>query len=51
MFCSANEEKVDCCRDNPMAEIVRVRVETPPDCPGLSETPAVCMGVAEMPSV
>ena len=34
-----------------MAEILRVRVDTTPNCKGVAETPDVCMGEAEILSV
>ena len=51
IFCSTNEGKVHCRRDNPMTEIVRVISETALNCTGVAETTAVFMWVEEMPSV
>ena len=42
---------VDFHRENPMTEIVRLKVETPPDCTGVIKTPAICKVVAEMTDV
>ena len=46
IFCNTDEEKVDCSREKPMTEIVRIRADNPPNCIGVAETRAVCMVVA-----
>ena len=46
-----DEEKIDCCKENPIMAFVRVRADPQPNCTGVAETPDICMVVADMPSV
>ena len=50
-FFNTNEEKIDCYREMPMMEIVRLIAKTMPKCTGVAETTSVCMRVTDMPSV
>ena len=43
-----DEKNVECCKEIPMAEFVRVRADNKTNCKGLWENLAVCMGVADI---
>ena len=43
-----DEEKIDCCKENPIMAFVRVRADPQPNCTGVAETLDICMGVSQM---